>query len=65
MEEAKRTLTLLQEQTEKLKSRHANLESDEAVKENVRGELLEKIRNHKKAIEANILSFVGKQVQIV
>lgn len=65
MEEAKRALTSLQQQSEKLKSRHANLGADAAVKENVRAELLEKIRSHRRAIEANILSFVGKQVQIV
>jgi hypothetical protein len=65
MEEAKRILAIFQQQMEKLQSRRASLEADEGVKENARGDLLEKIRNHKKAIEANILSFVGKQVQIL
>lgn len=64
IEEAKRSLSLFQQQMEKLKIRRANLESDEDTKENERNELQEKIRNHKKTIEANILSFLGKQVQI-
>jgi len=64
IEEAKRSLSLFQQQMEKLKIRRANLESDEGAKENERNELQEKIRNHKKTIEANILSFLGKQVQI-
>ena len=64
MEEAKRSLSLFQQQIEQLKVRKANLEVDERIKGNARDDLLEKIRNHKKAIEANILSFLGKQVQI-
>jgi hypothetical protein len=64
LEEANRNLALFKQQMEKLKSRRANLEADEAVKENARNESLEKIRNRKKTIEANIFSFLGKQVQI-
>ncbi len=64
LEEAHRNLALFKQQMEKLKSRRANLEADEAVKENARNESLEKIKNHKKTIEANIFSFLGKQVQI-
>ncbi len=65
LEEAKRSLAASEQQVEKLKSRRSNLETDEAVKENARNEVLEKIRSHKKSIEANILSFVGKTVQII
>lgn len=64
LEEAHRNLALFKQQMEKLKSRRANLEADEAVKENARNESLEKIKNRKKTIEANIFSFLGKQVQI-
>lgn len=64
LEEANRNLALFKQQMEKLKSRRANLEADEAVKENARHESLEKIKNHRKTIEANIFGFLGKQVQI-
>ena len=64
LEEANRNLALFKQQMEKLKSKRANLEADEAVKENARNELLERIKNHRKTIEANIFSFLGKQVQI-
>jgi len=64
MEEAKRSLSLFQQQMEKLKLRRANLEADEHIKGNARDEVLERIRNHKKTIEANILSFLDKQVII-
>jgi hypothetical protein len=64
MEEAKQSLSLFQQQMEKLQSRRVNLEGDENAKENSHKELLEKIRNHKKTIEANTLSFLGRQVQI-
>jgi hypothetical protein len=64
MEEAKRSLTLLQQQMETLKVRKGNVEADEHSRENQRQELLEKIRNFKKTIEANVLSFMNKSVLI-
>jgi hypothetical protein len=64
MEEAKQGLAQFQQQMEKLKNRRANLEADEKIKENAYQELLERIRNHKKAMEANIQSFLSKQIQI-
>ena len=64
MEDAKRSLNLFQQQMETLKARKGNIETDELLKENQRQELLERIRNFKKAIEANVLSFMDKQVQI-
>jgi hypothetical protein len=64
LEQANRNLALFKQQMETLKNRRANLEADEAIKENARNESLEKIKNHKKTIEANIFSFLGKQVQI-
>ena len=64
MEEAKRSLSLFQQQIEKLETRRANLEADLHVKGSAGNEVLERIRNHKKTIEANILSFLDKQVQI-
>jgi hypothetical protein len=64
MEEAKQSLSHFQQQMEKLQSRQVNLEADEKVKENARQELLDRIRSHKRTIEVNIQSFLGKQVQI-
>jgi hypothetical protein len=64
IEEAKRGLLAYQLQMEKLKTRHSNLEADERVKENQRGEVLERIRTHRKNIEANVQSFLGKQIQV-
>jgi hypothetical protein len=64
LEQANRNLALFKQQMETLKNRRANFEADEAIKENARNESLEKIKNHKKTIEANIFSFLGKQVQI-
>ncbi|MGF3523272.1 MAG: hypothetical protein ACQXXJ_09315 [Candidatus Bathyarchaeia archaeon] len=62
--EAKRQLSLLQQQKDQLQTRCLNLETDEAAKEKSRTDLEEKIRNHKKAIETNILTYLGKQVHL-
>ena len=64
LEEAKRCLCTLQQQTETLKFRKGNIETDENFKETQRQELLERIRGFKKSIEANVQSFMGKQVQV-
>jgi hypothetical protein len=64
LEEAKRSLSLFQQQLETVKVRKGSIETDEITKENQRRELLEKIRSFKKTIEANVLSFMGKQVVI-
>ncbi len=65
MDEAKRNLSLFQQQMETLRARKGNIETDELFKENQRQELLERIKNSKKSIEGNILSFMGKQIQII
>jgi DNA repair exonuclease SbcCD ATPase subunit len=64
MEEARRSLTLFQQQMDSLIVRKGNIEADEHSKENQRQELLERIRTFKKTIEANVLSFMGKPVLI-
>ena len=64
MEEAKRSLSHFQEQLETLRTRKENLEVDERIKEGAADELREKIRSHKKTIQANITDFSDKQVQI-
>lgn len=64
MEEAKHSISVFEQQIEQLTIRRDNLEADEHVKENAYNELLEKIQSLKKTIEANILSFLGVQIQI-
>jgi hypothetical protein len=64
MEEAKRNMTSFQQTVETLKARESNLKDDEKLKENQRQELLAKIQNFKKSIEANVQSFMGKQIQL-
>jgi hypothetical protein len=64
MEEAKRCLAASNEQLEILKSRKGSIEIDERIKQNQHQEILEKIRALKKTIEQNVLSFMGKQIQI-
>ena len=64
MDEAKRSLSVFQQQMEALKARIGNLESDERSKENQLQELLQRLRVFKKTIEANVLSFTGKQIAI-
>ncbi len=64
MEEAKRCLSASNEQTEILKARKGNIETDERIKQNQHQDLLEKMHNLKKAIEANVQSFMGKHIQV-
>jgi len=62
--EAKLRLSSLQQQIDQLKARYVNLETDEVAKEKSCVELVEKIRNHKKAVETSILNYLGKQVRL-
>jgi hypothetical protein len=64
MEEAKNGLSLFHQQMEALKVRIGSVEADECMKENQRQELLERTKFLKSSIESNVLSFMGKQVQI-
>jgi len=64
LEEAKRSIAVIQQELEKLRTRRANIETDEAMKTNAASEIMEKMRTHKKTIETNVLSFLGKQIQI-
>jgi len=65
MDEIKRSLSLLQEQIEQLKARKASVEAHEAVKEHEHSAILDRIRNHKNAIEKNVYSSLGTKVQIL
>ena len=65
LEEIRRSLSLFQGQIEQLKARKASVEAHEAVKENAHNEVLDKIRNHKKAIEKNIDNSLNEKVQIL
>jgi len=65
LDEIRRGLSLLQEQIEQLKARKASVEAHEAVKEHEHSAILDRIRNHKNAIEKNVYSSLGKKVQIL
>ena len=65
MGEIKRSLSEYQEQTTQLKARKARVEAHESVKEHAYKETLDKISSHKKAIEKNVYSSIGKKVQIL
>lgn len=65
LESAKQNLLLLCQEQDKLKARQSNLQVDENQKTNAATEVIEKMRNHKKTIEANVQSFLGKQIQII
>jgi hypothetical protein len=65
MGETKRALSAFQEQAEQLKARKASVEAHEAVKERAYNETLDKICNHKRAIEKNVYTSLGKRVQIL
>ena len=65
MEEIKRSLSMFQEQIAQLKTRRASVEAHEVIKEQTYNEVMDKIRNHKNAIEKNILSSLDKKVQIL
>jgi len=65
MEEIKISLSEYQEQTKQLKARKASVEAHEAVKERAYNETLDKIVSHKRAIEKNVYSSLGKRVQIL
>jgi hypothetical protein len=65
MDEIKRSLSLFQEQIEQLKARKASVEAHEAVKEHEHSAILDRIRNHKNAIEKNVCSSLGTKVQIL
>jgi hypothetical protein len=65
MEEVKISLSEYQEQTKQLKARKTSVEAHEAVKERAYNEILNKIGSHKRAIEKNVYSSLGKKVQIL
>jgi hypothetical protein len=65
MEEIKVSLSEYQEHTKQLKARKASVEAHEAVKERAYNETLDRIGSHKRAIEKNVYSSLGKRVQIL
>jgi hypothetical protein len=62
--ETKSNLSSLQESIEKLERRIESVESEKKTVEKVYNETLEKIRNHKKQIEKNILGFMHRIIRI-
>jgi hypothetical protein len=64
IEEAKRSLSILQKHLEDLEKKKEVIESEMNTAERNISEIEEKIRNHKTSIEKNILDFTGKRVRI-
>lgn len=64
MEEAKRNLSQNEEKIEALRVRKGNVEADERLRESQRQEVLERVASLKRAIEANVQSFMGKSIQL-
>ncbi len=65
MGEIKRNLSEYQEQNKQLKVQKARVEAHEAVKERAYNETVTRISNHKKVIEKNVYSSLGKKIQIL
>jgi len=65
MDETKRCITVFQEQVERLKARKTSADAHEAVKEHSYNDILEQIKNHKRAIEKNAYAALNKKVQII
>ena len=65
MDETKRSIIVFQEQVEQLKARKTGSDAHEAVKEHSYNDMLEQIKNHKRAIEKNAYAALNKKVQII
>ena len=65
MAEIKRDLLVFQEKSKQLKVRKARVEAHEAVKEHAYNTIVSRISSHKKAIEKNVHSSLGKKIQIL
>jgi DNA-directed RNA polymerase subunit L len=65
MEETKRSMSMFQEQTKRLKARLARVESHEAVKEREYNEVASRIDSLKRTIEKNVYSSLDQKVQIL
>jgi hypothetical protein len=65
MEEIKQDLSVFQEQIQQLKATKTRIEAHEAVKEQAYKDVAGRIDSHKKAIEKNVYSSLGKRVQIL
>jgi hypothetical protein len=65
MEEIKHDLSVFQEQIQQLKATKSRIEAHEAVKEHAYNDIVGRIGGHKKAIEKNVYSSLGKKVQIL
>jgi hypothetical protein len=65
MEETKRSMSMFQEQTKRLKARLARVESHEAVKEREYNEVASRIDSLKRTVEKNVYSSLSQKVQIL
>jgi hypothetical protein len=64
MDEIKHDLALCQDQLKQLTARKTSVETHEAVKGQAESDIQEKIHSDKRAIEKNVLGFLGKKIEI-
>ncbi len=64
LDEIKRDVSLFQDQIDQLKARKASIESHETGKKQEQADVNEKLNFQKRTIEKNVLSFLGKKVEI-
>lgn len=65
LDEIRCNIAVFQEQVRQLKARKISIEANESIKEQAYNETLERIRNHKSAIEKAVYSSLDKKVQIL
>ena len=65
LDEIQGNLAMFQKQVVQLKNRKFRVEANDSLKEQTCNEILERIRNHKNAIEKHIFSSLGKKVQLL
>lgn len=63
LDEVKQNLTKFQEQLEQLNARKASIETHEVTKEQLFSSIQNQINSHKRNVEKNIISTLGKKVQ--
>ena len=64
LDEVRGNIAMFQEQAGQLKARKLSVEAHEAIKEQEYNALLDRIRNHKNAVEKNVYASIGKKIQI-
>lgn len=65
LDEIRCSIAMFQEQVGQLKARKLSIEANEAIKDQAYNETLERIRNHKTAIEKSVYDSLSRKIQIL